>query len=73
MSARLIRMLPSALPEPPAAAPQPADNAELLAAVQRQNQLLEQVLAELQKKKRWSFLIAKDKFSGDMHVDATQT
>lgn len=66
-------MLPSALPEPPEPQPAaPADNGELLAAVQRQNQLLEQVLATLQQKKKWSFLIAKDQLGRPFQIDATQ-
>ena len=70
MSARLIRMLPSAAPQP---APAPSvDLSELVAEQRKTNELLYQLILEMQKKKKWSFAIAKDQLGRPMQVDANQ-
>ena len=71
MSARLIRMLPSAAPAPATAAPS-VDLSELVAEQRKTNELLYQLILEMQKKKKWSFAIAKDQLGRPMQVDANQ-
>lgn len=44
----------------------------LLASAARQEQLLAQILAQLQVKKRWTFAIAKDNFGRPVSIDAEQ-
>lgn len=70
MSARLIRMLPSAAPAPAPTAQ--VDISELVAEQRKTNELLYQLILEMQKKKKWSFAIAKDQLGRPMQVDATQ-
>lgn len=65
---RVIRFAPNEQQQA-AAGPAPA---ELIDALNRNNELLQQVLTELRTKKKFSFAVAKDAFGRLSHIDAEQ-
>lgn len=63
-------------PPPPAPAPAPApvnvDFSELAALLRENNDLQRQILQQLQKKKKWSFDLARDAMGRPFQIDATE-
>lgn len=86
MSARIVRMMsrpaaplqpavaaPVAAPAPaPAPAPVNVDFSELATLLRENNALQKQILSELQRKKKWSFDMARDAMGRPFQIDATE-
>lgn len=73
MRRQVMRLMPQETPPAPEpAAPVTVDNSTLIAAVQENTAMLAEVLAELKRRKSFTFAIAKDPIGRLMGIDAKE-